>query len=109
MTIALPAPIAGYFAADKAKDRDALVRHFAADAIVLDEGNSYAGHAAILAWMAASSAKYDYVVEPFAVTHEAERSIVSAHLSGNFPGSPVDVRYRFTLNEGKIIGLKIGV
>lgn len=33
--------------------------------------------------------------------------IVTAHLTGNFPGSPVDLRYAFTLSGDKIARLEI--
>jgi hypothetical protein len=35
-------------------------------------------------------------------------AIVTARLSGNFPGSPVDLDFEFVLDREKIISLVIG-
>jgi len=32
---------------------------------------------------------------------------VTSHLVGDFPGSPMNLRYRFTLERGKIASLEI--
>lgn len=109
MAILLPEPIAGYFAADQSADQESIMRHFSDAAIVVDEGKTHVGHQAIQSWMAESSAKYSYVAEPFEVAAQAGQTIVTAHLSGNFPGSPVDLRYQFTLEGDKIARLEIGV
>jgi ketosteroid isomerase-like protein len=107
MAVELPAPIAGYFSADKAGDPYTAARHFTEDAVVRDEGHTYAGREAIRKWKNSSSAKYTYAVEPFAISEDAGLTTVSAHLTGNFPGSPVDLRYCFALEGEQIAGLEI--
>lgn len=109
MDILLPKPIAGYFAADRSADQDSILRQFSDTAIVIDEGKTHVGHQAIQSWMTESSAKYSFVAEPFAIAAQAGQTIVTAHLSGNFPGSPVDLRYQFTLDGDKIARLEIGL
>lgn len=106
MTPALPAPIAQYFAAD-AKDSAAIAQCFTADAVVVDERQTHQGREAIARWKAEASAKYDYVSTPIAVTAEGVKTIVTAHVAGNFPGSPVDLRYAFTLSGEAIARLEI--
>lgn len=107
MAIELPAPIARYFAADQGLDATAVAIQFAEDAVVKDEGHSYAGREAIRQWKTVSSAKYTYTVDPFAIADEAGLIVVTAHLTGDFPGSPVDLRYRFVLKNGLIAELEI--
>ncbi|AHE55717.1 nuclear transport factor 2 family protein [Sphingomonas sanxanigenens] len=107
MAIALPKPIADYFAADAAKDADGVARCFSDEAIVRDEGHAYSGRDAIRQWKTASSQKYSYTVEPVAIAMEGDRTVVTGHVAGDFPGSPVDLRYGFTLDGGKIAGLEI--
>ena len=107
MAVELPTPIAGYFSADKGRDADALLQCFTEGATVRDEGHNYAGHEAIRRWKIASSSKYNYTVEPFAMADEAGLTVVTAHLTGDFPGSPVDLRYRFALDRERIAGLEI--
>lgn len=106
MTPPLPAPIAQYFAAD-AKDGAAIGQCFTADALVVDESRTHQGREAIARWKAEASAKYDYVSTPVAVTAEGGKTVVTAHVAGNFPGSPVDLRYAFTLSGDAIARLEI--
>ncbi len=51
MSLNLPAPLAGYFAAKNAHDIDAMLPAFADNAAVRDEGKDLRGHPAIRAWM----------------------------------------------------------
>ncbi|MBX3357113.1 MAG: hypothetical protein KF745_01665 [Phycisphaeraceae bacterium] len=41
------------------------------------------------------------------VADQAETTVVTAGVSGTFAGSPVDIRYQFMLNDGKITRLEI--
>ena len=106
MPVVLPKPIANYFAAD-ATDGAEIANCFTADAVVIDEKKTYTGREAIAAWKSEASAKYDYVAEPIAVDDQGDGVIVTAHLTGNFPGSPVDLRYAFTLSGDAIARLEI--
>ncbi len=106
MALDLPPPIAAYFAADKG-DGDAVARCFTETAIVKDEGHTYSGRAAIAAWKTAASAKYSYTGEPIAVAEKDGRTVVTSHLVGDFPGSPVDLRYFFRLEGDRIAALDI--
>src|ERR1700737_2122930 len=65
MTLELPKPVVAYFTADRA-DSEGLSRCFTENAVVKDEGHTYAGRAAIRKWKADASAKYRYTSEPFA-------------------------------------------
>jgi hypothetical protein len=107
MPIELPQVIADYFAADKKGNAETISQCFTADAIVIDEGNTYTGRDAIRLWMANASTQYTYSVEPFALTHDNGRTVVTSHLVGNFPGSPVDLRYLFVIADDKIAELEI--
>ena len=102
----LPKPIAAYFSADKG-DARAVSQCFTENAIVKDEGHTYKGRAAIGKWKADTSAKYEYTSEPFACEDKDGKTVVTSHLVGNFPGSPVDLRYFFTLEGNKIASLEV--
>ena len=102
----LPEPIAAYFNADK-RDGEAIARCFTTRAIVKDEGQTHSGRAAIKAWKTEVSAKYSYTSEPFAVEQKEGRYVVTSRLTGNFPGSPVDLRFVFRLERRKIAFLEI--
>jgi hypothetical protein len=107
MTITLPDPIATYVAADNAGDDAALAACFAADAVVRDEGRTIRGVDAILAWKAESKRKYRYTVEPIAVAEAEGGAVMTGRVTGQFPGSPVELRYAFGLKDGRIATLEI--
>ena len=102
----LPEPIAAYFNADK-RDGEAVARCFTKQAVVTDEGRTHSGLAAIKAWKAAASAKYTYTSEPLVMEQKDGRYIVTSRLTGDFPGSPANLRYAFRLERGKIARLEI--
>jgi hypothetical protein len=102
----LPEPIVAYFSADK-HDDDAVARCFTKQAVIKDEGQIHSGPTAIKAWKTATSDKYSYTSEPVAMEQKDGRYIVTTRLAGNFPGSPVDLRFIFQLERGKIAFLEI--
>jgi hypothetical protein len=106
MSLTLPDPVANYFVADMTAGH-AVAECFAVDAVVVDEGRTHTGREAIANWKAESSAKYDYVAEPVCADDRDGRVIVTAHLTGNFPGSSVDLRYVFTVSGETITRLEI--
>jgi hypothetical protein len=104
----LPAAIEAYFASDRTPDHAALTASFAPDAVVKDEGASHVGHAEILAWRLASTAKYaNLVTEPVEQTVDGNRVIVRSRVSGDFPGSPAMLDFTFTLADQRISQLEI--
>ena len=105
-SLSLPKPIAAYFAADSG-DGEAVSQCFTENAIVKDEGHTHKGRAAIKAWKTDASAKYQYTCEPLACEERDGKTVVTSHLVGNFPGSPVDLRFFFTLEGGKVSSLEI--
>lgn len=107
-TPSLPEPIAAYFEADR-QNPEALARCFSAQAVVKDEGHTHIGLAAIKAWKAAASSRYTYTARPFALEHDAGLQVVRAQVSGSFPGSPIDLSYRFRLEHDLIASLEISV
>ncbi|WP_311222668.1 MULTISPECIES: nuclear transport factor 2 family protein [unclassified Acidovorax] len=71
------------------------------------EGRTHTGCAAIEAWKAGAVARYTYRTEPFALHEDSGCQIVESHVAGDFPGSPVDLRYRFCLDGALIASLEI--
>jgi ketosteroid isomerase-like protein len=108
MSVMLPNSLAEYFAAANTDDADRVAACFAADAVVRDEGRDNHGRDAVRAWAAEVRRKYRFHAEVTAIEEAADRTVVTAHLTGDFPGSPVDLRYRFKLRGPEIIALEIG-
>lgn len=107
MTNDLPEPIARYFEADRDTAFDKVLACFTDTAVVLDEGVTHRGRAAIGAWKARATRQYTYTVEPVAIASDGQREVVTGHLVGDFPGSPLDLRYAFVLDRDKIAELEI--
>lgn len=106
MKLDLPKPIAAYFTADK-QDSEAVSRCFTETAVVQDEGQTYRGRAAIKQWKADASSKYQYTSEPFAYEQKDGKFVVTSRLTGNFPGSPINLRFLFGLDGDTIVSLEI--
>jgi SnoaL-like domain len=106
MTLELPKPVAAYFATDKA-DAEAVSGCFTENAVVKDEAHTYQGRAAIKQWKTDASAKYQYTCEPLACERKDGKIVVTCRLTGNFPGSPVDLRFFFELDGDQIASLEI--
>ena len=47
-------------------------------------------------------------IVPLEVTHRDGKTVLKAELTGNFPGSPVILRFSFLLERGRIVSLEIG-
>jgi ketosteroid isomerase-like protein len=107
MPIEMPEPVGGYFAAERVHDADALARCFVDDGTVRDEAHTVQGPAAIRQWNIDARNKYHHTVEPLEVREEAGNIIVTGRVSGDFPGSPVDLQHVFQLRGGKIASLEI--
>ena len=107
MSLALPGPVAAYFDAEKAADAQALARCFAEDGVVRDEGGTFTGRAAIERWNAEARDKYHHTVEPVSVVTGNGEVVVTGTVSGNFPGSPVNLEHRFRVHGDKIASLEI--
>jgi ketosteroid isomerase-like protein len=107
MPIDLPTPIAVYIAAENRGDADTLAKCFAEDAVVRDEGRTIKGVDAIKRWKAETTKKYQHTVEPLASVQKDGKIIVTNRLTGNFPGSPIELRFIFELDGDKIASLEI--
>jgi len=110
MTLKLPKAIQAYFDADNARSADAVAGAFTDDAVVKDAGETRVGRDSIHTWKLETDRKYALtLVEPFFMTTENGRTQVTGHVSGTFPGSPIDLRYFFVLKADKIAELEITV
>jgi len=108
MALLLPKPVEAYFRAENADRPEDLAACMAADAVVVDEHQSYRGLAAILKWKAETKTKYHHVMEPLEMQERDGLIVVKSRLTGSFPGSPITLDFAFTLDGEKIKSLKIG-
>jgi adenylate cyclase len=107
MNISLPTAIERYFHADASTDDKLVGQCFTEDAVVRDEGSTRQGPDAIMAWKQEAKAKYRYQLEPLAVSQEGNSVAVATRVSGEFPGSPIELTYAFVLDGDRIASLDI--
>jgi hypothetical protein len=108
MELELPDTLSRYFEAQNAHDAEGMTNCFAPDAMVRDEGRTYAGRDAIHEWKRETIARYGVSVRPLSCTASGGDLKVIARVEGNFPGSPADLTYAFTLDaDGLIRALEI--
>ena len=76
-------------------------------AIVLDEGRRYTGPDEIIDWRTNTQEKYQYIATPIELTKDQEKTVVVAAVEGNFPGSPLTLKYEFYIQSEQIKRLEI--
>ena len=107
MDQSLPQSIGDYYAGKNARDYARALSAFAPDAAVVDEERQHVGTDAIQRWMEQTAAEYSDQSEVLGSTTDGDRTVVTAKVSGTFPGSPIELRYAFTLRDGLITSLAI--
>ena len=107
MDVNLPVPVAIYHAAENQGHTEIVAQCFAENAVVRDEGQTIEGLAAIKQWDVETKRKYQHTIEPLASAQKDGKTIVTNRLTGNFPGSPIELDFVFTLDGDKIASLEI--
>ena len=107
MDTKLPPVIAAFFHAHNTGETADFSQLFTGDAVVTDEAHEYRG-AAIKAWIDGAIVKYKPFANVIDLARVSEQTIATARVTGDFPGSPAQIRYKFTLKNGRIAALAIG-
>lgn len=100
-------PVKAYFEGRNARDFTQALSGFSNDAVVRDESRTHRGPQEIRAWMMETIAAYDDRSELLNVEVDGDTVTATAEVSGNFPGSPITLRYRFVTGRGMISSLEI--
>jgi hypothetical protein len=89
-------------------DTAALAECFTPDAVVTDDGRTYHGRDEIRAWRDSVASAFEYTARVLQTEAGADgRHVVTALVEGSFPGSPLQLRYAFTLRDNRISELII--
>lgn len=102
-----PDIITRYFQATNAGLTDEACLCFSTDARVEDEGNTWSGREAIRNWLRETTDNYQPRSEPLHSEDKNGVTEVRARVSGNFPGSPVELDFQFTITGETISNLSI--
>jgi ketosteroid isomerase-like protein len=108
MPIDLHPPISTYFEARNAHDAAATAALFTEDGRVHDERQDHRGREAIQAWAEETSSQYRMTQTPRSAREENGATLVTAEVAGAFPGSPIDLTFRFVVDGEQIRELGIG-
>lgn len=101
----LPNVIAKLIKAQNNFDSAAYAQCFTETAIVFDEGKTHEGKTEIEKWIDKSNKEYKATMEP--LDYNERENILSAEISGSFPGSPIILKFHFDITDGKIQQLKV--
>src|SRR5688572_21792055 len=104
---ALPKPIADYVEANAQLDVAGMLKPFAPDAVVLDNGSRHNGHAELRTLLEEAVIPAKAIFTPDTVRHENGQVVVDGLAHGDFKGSPIRFTYRFTLENDTIKALEI--
>ena len=94
------------FRATNTREFSDFLSLFTADAHVNDEASDHYG-AEIATWIDRATADTKPTADVTGITGDCGQFVVTAGVSGNFPGSPVQLCYHFTLKDEKIATLFI--
>ncbi|WP_129716210.1 nuclear transport factor 2 family protein [Pedobacter sp. SYP-B3415] len=103
----VPNVVASLIEAQNNHDSEKYADCFAYTAIVHDEGKIHTGKAAIRQWIEQSNQQYQSVMKPLSYEETDQQSVLTAEVSGNFPGSPAVLKFHLTTREDLIQSLKI--
>jgi len=103
----LPPLIADFVKAKNSRDRSAVIACFAEDAVVQDEGREMRGLLAIKEWSDKSFERFQYDIAPTGIGETGDKTVLTATVTGNFPGSPVSLDFIFVIKGDKIAALSI--
>lgn len=107
MTTDLPAALALYLDSERLGRPELLERCFARHAVVKDEGHTTQGLERIVAWRRDAQARYAYRLAPISIARERDTFRMLARVTGNFPGSPIELMHVFVVAGDLIESLEI--
>jgi hypothetical protein len=107
MTPALPKPVTAYVEANAKLDVDGMLKPFATDAVVYDDGGRHQGHNELRAWLVEAVVAAKAIFTPDTLRHENGKVVVEGPAHGDFKGSPIRFTFCFTLEGDAIKTLEI--
>ncbi len=105
--VTLPNAVARYFDATNRFDAESAAACFTPDATVHDEGKTHVGTEAIRDWVAHASEQYQPQATVLSAREDGDKLAVATRVAGQFPGSPVELEFAFSLRDEKIAELAV--
>ena len=103
MSSSVPEVVDRYFAALNSRDADGLLALFTADAVVVDEGETWRGTIEIRTWVEKVAFRFQYTAGVLGVDGAGDDSYVArVRLEGSFPGGTVELNVSFDVDGNRI-------
>lgn len=103
----LPQLVAKFVETQNTYDSGAYTECFTENAIVHDEGKTHTGKAEIRQWIKEANEKYKSVMKPLRYEKSGSNGVLTAEVSGTFPGSPIVLKFHLGLEDGLIDSLNV--
>ncbi|QWC83744.1 nuclear transport factor 2 family protein [Nocardioidaceae bacterium] len=105
---ALPTAIRTFVAAHTAGDTDTALATFDPGAVVVDQGESFAGTDRVRGFLTTAGSEFSYTTTLLGARPDGEdRWVVTQRLEGDFPGGVAVLDYRFAVIGDRITELTI--
>ena len=105
----LPKVVARFVETQNNYDSKAYTECFTESAIVHDEGKVHTGKDEIRQWIEHSNETYQSLMEPLKYEESGSNGVLTARVSGTFPGSPIVLQFHLGLMNDLIDSLKVTV
>jgi len=103
----LPKLIERFVATQNNYDSKAYTQCFTDSAIVHDEGKTHTGKQEIRQWIEEANEKYQSKMKPLNYEQSGPNGMLTAEVSGTFPGSPIVLQFHLGLKDDLIDSLKV--
>jgi hypothetical protein len=99
--------VADMIAAQNKHNSRAYADCFSETAIVHDEGKTHQGREEIQQWIEKSDEEYHAEMKPLSYKETGADALLTAEVSGKFPGSPAVLKFHIGLKDDHIQSLSI--
>jgi len=103
----LPQLVTKFVETQNTYDSKAYIQCFTETAIVHDDGKTHKGKEAIKAWIEDANERYKSVMKPINYEESASKGVLTAEVSGTFPGSPIVLKFHLGLKDGLIDSINV--
>lgn len=103
----LPKLVARFVETQNKQDSEAYVECFTDSAIVHDEGKTNNGKTEIRQWIEHANGQYQSSMIPLKYEQSGPNGVLTAEVSGTFPGSPIVLEFHLGLKGDLIDTLKV--
>lgn len=103
----LPQLVVKFVETQNTYNSGAYIECFTENAIVHDEGKTHTGKAEIRQWIEEANEKYKSVMKPLRYEESGSNGVLTAEVSGTFPGSPIVLKFHLGLKDGIIDSLNV--